>query len=58
MGWLPALGILQPATKHPAQRNALMIVAHLVWGSVTGLVFAALTGDEDSGAGDDFSHDV
>jgi Protein of unknown function (DUF1440) len=58
MGWLPALGILQPATKHPAPRNALMITAHVVWGTVTGLVFAALTGDKDSGAGDDFSQDV
>jgi uncharacterized membrane protein YagU involved in acid resistance len=58
MGWLPALGILQPATKHPAQRNALMITAHVVWGSVTGLVFAALAGDGDAGAGDDFSQAV
>jgi len=55
MGWLPALGILQPATKHPAQRNALMITAHVVWGSVVGLVFAALAGDEDADADDDFS---
>lgn len=30
---LPALGILQPATRHPARRNALMIGAHLVWGA-------------------------
>ena len=50
MGWLPALGILQPATKHPAQRNALMITAHVVWGSVTGLLFAALAGDDTSSA--------
>jgi len=56
MGWLPALGIFQPATKHPAQRNALMITAHVVWGSVTGLLFAALAGDDGSGvdAEDDF----
>lgn len=55
MGWLPALGILRPATKHPAQRNALMIAAHVVWGSVTGLLFAALSGDDESGTDDDFS---
>ena len=50
MGWLPALGVLQPATRHPAQRNALMITAHVVWGSVTGLLFAALGGDDTSSA--------
>jgi uncharacterized membrane protein YagU involved in acid resistance len=55
MGWLPALGILRPATKHPAQRNALMIAAHVVWGSVTALLFAALSGDDESDADDDFS---
>ena len=32
MGWIPAVGILEPATKHPARRNGLMIAAHLVWG--------------------------
>jgi uncharacterized membrane protein YagU involved in acid resistance len=35
MGWIPAVGTLQPATRHPARRNALMIGAHLVWGSAT-----------------------
>jgi uncharacterized membrane protein YagU involved in acid resistance len=35
MGWIPAVGTLEPATKHPARRNALMIGAHLVWGSAT-----------------------
>ena len=35
MGWLPAFGTLEPATRHPARRNALMIVAHLVWGAST-----------------------
>ncbi|MEA3032852.1 MAG: hypothetical protein QOH86_868 [Sphingomonadales bacterium] len=35
MGWLPAVGTLEPATRHPARRNALMIVAHLVWGAST-----------------------
>jgi uncharacterized membrane protein YagU involved in acid resistance len=34
-GWVPAFGILQPASAHPAQRNALMIAAHLVWGAAT-----------------------
>lgn len=38
LGWLPALGIMSPATKHPAQRNALMIAAHIVWGVVLALL--------------------
>ena len=35
MGWIPAVGTLEPATKHPARRNGLMIAAHLVWGAST-----------------------
>ena len=35
MGWIPAVGALKPATRHPARRNALMIAAHLVWGAST-----------------------
>ena len=32
MGWIPAFGVLEPATKHPLRRNAAMIAAHLSWG--------------------------
>ena len=35
MGWIPAVGTLEPATRHPARRNALMIAVHLVWGVST-----------------------
>ncbi len=35
MGWIPAVGTLEPATRHPARRNLLMIGAHLVWGAAT-----------------------
>jgi uncharacterized membrane protein YagU involved in acid resistance len=35
MGWIPAVGTLAPATRHPARRNALMIGVHLVWGAST-----------------------
>ena len=35
MGWIPALNVLEPATKHPPRRNLLMIGVHLVWGSAT-----------------------
>lgn len=44
LGWIPAAGILRPATEHPARRNALMIGAHVVWGAVTGLLLERLTG--------------
>ena len=40
LGLLPAFGILRPATEHPARRNALMIVAHVIWGAVTGVLTA------------------
>lgn len=40
LGWLPALGILAPATDHPTGRNILMITAHLIWGAGTGLLVA------------------
>jgi uncharacterized membrane protein YagU involved in acid resistance len=35
MGWIPAVGTLEPATKHPARRNLLMIGVHIVWGAAT-----------------------
>lgn len=40
--WLPALGILAPATEHPRDRLALMIAAHVVWGASTGLALELL----------------
>jgi len=38
LGGLPAMGMPEAATDQPMQRNALMIGAHAVWGSVMGLV--------------------
>lgn len=38
LGWLPAAGILRPATQHPPRRTAVMLIAHVVWGSVLGLM--------------------
>ncbi len=46
LGWLPAAGIISPATEHPARRNALMIAAHAVWGAATGAALAALSDEE------------
>lgn len=49
LGWLPAAGILRPATEHPPRRTALMIAAHLVWGVAAGAVVGALSEDDDEG---------
>ena len=43
LGWLPALGILRPATQHPFRRNLLMIIAHVVWGVTLGEATRKLT---------------
>ena len=45
LGWLPAAGIISPATEHPARRNALMIAAHVVWGAGVGGAVGRLSGD-------------
>lgn len=34
-GWIPALHILPPPHRHPANRRRLMIAVHLVWGAGT-----------------------
>lgn len=38
MGWLPAANILPPANRQPARRNVVMILSHLLWGSLIGLL--------------------
>jgi hypothetical protein len=43
LGLLPALGILRPATEHPPRRTALMVTAHLVWGTVVGTLLGMTT---------------
>lgn len=45
LGWLPAVGILPPATEQPAKQNALMIAAHVVWGATLGAVFERFVSD-------------
>lgn len=42
LGWLPATGILSPATEHPGRRNALMIAVHVVWGVTLGVFFEVM----------------
>jgi hypothetical protein len=41
-GIMPTLRILRPAHEHPLRRNALMIAAHLVWGSTMALALREL----------------
>jgi uncharacterized membrane protein YagU involved in acid resistance len=43
LGWLPAVGILRPATRHPWRRNLLMVTAHVVWGLTLGEIVRKLT---------------
>ena len=50
LGWIPATGLMTPATQHPARRNALMIAAHVVWGATLGIVHNQLaTGEHTRG---------
>ena len=46
LGWLPAMDILPPATRHPWRRNLLMILAHVIWGMTLGVVTRKLTTNE------------
>lgn len=38
LGWLPIARFEEAGTNETQQRNMLMIIAHLIWGSVTGIV--------------------
>jgi uncharacterized membrane protein YagU involved in acid resistance len=48
MGWIPAVGTLEPATRHPARRNLLMIGVHLVWGAATAAAMRELRAARES----------
>jgi hypothetical protein len=48
LGWIPAAGLLKPATEHPARRNFMMIAAHLVWGAALALALEELQADRDT----------
>jgi uncharacterized membrane protein YagU involved in acid resistance len=55
LGWLPAAGILRPATEQPARRNILMIAAHLVWGATLSAFVALLAEESERGVQQPFS---
>ena len=48
LGWIPTVGLLRPATAHPARRNRMMLAAHLVWGAATALAFQELVRERES----------
>jgi hypothetical protein len=46
LGLLPATGILQPATRQPVSRNALMFVVRLLWGLFVGVFVDTLLSEK------------
>jgi hypothetical protein len=44
LGWLPAAGVLPPATEEPAGKNAVMILAHVACGAALGVLTDRLIG--------------
>lgn len=46
-GWVPALGILPPATRDAPGRPVTMLLAHWVYGATLGAIVARRGGDED-----------
>jgi hypothetical protein len=44
LGWIPALGILKPASEHPLERNLLMLAVHVVWGATLGASLREIEG--------------
>ena len=48
LGWIPAAGILKPATDHPPRRNLLMLAAHVVWGVATASAMRELVAARDT----------
>jgi hypothetical protein len=44
LGWVPAAGLMEPATRHRPERNLIMIAAHLVWGAATAAIAERLGG--------------
>jgi uncharacterized membrane protein YagU involved in acid resistance len=47
LGLMPATRLYKSAVDEPATRNAMMIAAHLVWGTALGWIFHALTRSDE-----------
>jgi uncharacterized membrane protein YagU involved in acid resistance len=48
MGWIPALNVLEPATRHPKRRNLLMMGVHIAWGAATASAMRELVAARES----------
>jgi uncharacterized membrane protein YagU involved in acid resistance len=57
LGHIPALGILEPAVRHPLRRNALMIAVHIVWGATMAATLRELEAAEEEIFSSGPSHD-
>lgn len=44
LGWLPAAGLLRPATDHPTERTVLMILSNVLYGVFTALFYDSIAG--------------
>jgi hypothetical protein len=60
LGWVPAAGLIRPATREPAGRNWMNVGAHVVGGATTALVAEGLlrrrrrgNGESDGASSDD-----
>jgi uncharacterized membrane protein YagU involved in acid resistance len=51
LGLLPAAGLYRSATEEPAERNQMMIAAHIAWGASLGLLVHGLRKAATSGRG-------
>jgi hypothetical protein len=62
LGWLPATGVRRTASREPAGPNAMMILAHVVWGVATAVTVERLLAREraraDGPAGEDAREDA
>ncbi len=48
-GWIPALGIMPPASEDRPDRPRVMYLAHLVYGALLGAIVARRAADEETG---------
>jgi uncharacterized membrane protein YagU involved in acid resistance len=52
LGWLPAAGMYRSATDEPAERNAVVIGSHLLWGACLGYAYRQLQACCSASAGE------
>jgi hypothetical protein len=52
LGWIPMSKRLRPATQHPASRNLLMLIAHVLWGASLEMFLKRLVATSNTAFGD------